>query len=107
MFSIFQFPVFQKNESFITGNPKLNNIKEFGSRVKTKKGKKIKYNCFRTLNDMQKDAIMTKILEFSSQSDIFITLNESLKTASKGKEYRIKVLCAVQNRNAIMQTQKG
>lgn len=50
---------------------------------------------------------MTKILEFSSQSDIFITLNESLKTASKGKEYRIKVLCAVQNRNAIMQTQKG
>lgn len=45
---------------------------------------------------------MTKISEFSSQSDIFINLKKSLKTAAKGREHRRKVLCDVKNRNAIV-----
>lgn len=50
---------------------------------------------------------MTKISEFSSQSDMFINLKKSLKTASKGREHRRKVLCDVKNRNATMYTREG
>lgn len=50
---------------------------------------------------------MTKISEFSNQSDIFINLKKSLKIASHGRKHRRKVLCDVKNRNAIMYMREG